>query len=258
MKAFSPQSLLTAITGGLFVLTIGPALAGNQSEHPSAPVPVRVTTGVEEVKGWEQGLVKGNPNLGHWHWDPIYSYKQGYGVLRQKPLKPGNGPFAGGQPGKPTKSTFNYPIDHHDVKPIHLPYSPQAMAEIQGRLSQPERQQSPENEPETKESVSGQLTNHPIKQPVISSYKHTYAQLANPETALKYSNQQTDVYGQLLNPHIQKQSSNQTAIKSNRTAKLDKIKRNHNRITILPNPKSRSIAKKGELGHSGKLENQKR
>jgi len=39
---------------------------------------VRVTTGVVAVSGWEKALIKNDPTLRHWHWDPMYSYKTGY------------------------------------------------------------------------------------------------------------------------------------------------------------------------------------
>ncbi len=256
MKAFSVQSMLVALTGGLFVLTIGPALGDNQSGKAARPVPVRVTSGVEAVQGWEQGLVKGNPNLSHWHWDTIYSYKQSTGILRQRPLKPGSGPMSGTS-GKPIKSTFNYPIERqHDIKPIHIPYSPEAMAEVQGKLFQPEKQQYPEYEPGHQESISGQLNNHPAEQPEISSYKHTYAQLGSPNTALKYNTQRTDVYGQLIDTHTSVKRINQTTIKSYKTTNLAKIRRNHMQTKIVTNAKSSSTARKGQAGHLGKLENQ--
>lgn len=34
---------------------------------------VRETLGTVECKGWEKSLTRGNPNLKHWHWNPIYS-----------------------------------------------------------------------------------------------------------------------------------------------------------------------------------------
>jgi hypothetical protein len=40
---------------------------------------VRYTTGYTESSGWEQSLVKGQPNLGRWNWSPIVSYTQSVG-----------------------------------------------------------------------------------------------------------------------------------------------------------------------------------
>jgi hypothetical protein len=44
------------------------------------------STGNVVVKqGWETGLVKGNPNLGHWHWDAMYSFPSSRPKGPQKP-----------------------------------------------------------------------------------------------------------------------------------------------------------------------------
>lgn len=43
---------------------------------------VRVTTGSVQINNWQHHLVKNNPNLGHWHWNPIYANVQGLKTVR--------------------------------------------------------------------------------------------------------------------------------------------------------------------------------
>lgn len=43
---------------------------------------VRVTTGSVQINGWQHHLVQNNPNLGHWHWNPIYANVQGLKTVR--------------------------------------------------------------------------------------------------------------------------------------------------------------------------------
>lgn len=64
-------------------------LSINTGASAADPRPtVRETVGTVEVRGWQNSLVKGNPNLSHWHWNPIYSNVQGY-----KKLAPGGAPM---------------------------------------------------------------------------------------------------------------------------------------------------------------------
>jgi hypothetical protein len=48
---------------------------------------VRVTTGSVQINNWQHDLVEGTPNLGHWHWNPIYANLQGL-----KTIHANNGP----------------------------------------------------------------------------------------------------------------------------------------------------------------------
>ncbi|HEY9679752.1 MAG TPA: hypothetical protein V6C76_17245 [Drouetiella sp.] len=45
---------------------------------------VRVTTGSVQIDNWQHDLVKDNPNLGHWHWNPIYANTQGLKAIGVK------------------------------------------------------------------------------------------------------------------------------------------------------------------------------
>jgi len=47
--------------------------------------PVRATLGCVEVRNWENNLVKVNPNLRHYHWNPIYANIQGTRLVGPPP-----------------------------------------------------------------------------------------------------------------------------------------------------------------------------
>jgi hypothetical protein len=64
-------------------------LCAGSAARAERPIVVRETTGTVEVRGWEKGLLKGNPNMKHWHWNPIYANPQG---LRR--IRPGSAPSA--------------------------------------------------------------------------------------------------------------------------------------------------------------------
>lgn len=58
------------------------AIAKDQSR------PVSVTLGSVEYRNWQDNLVKGNPNLKHFHWNPIYSNIQGMKMVKPMPKNP--------------------------------------------------------------------------------------------------------------------------------------------------------------------------
>ncbi len=204
---------LLITVNGLLILTIAPALSDNQQQVKTRPI--RVTTGIGAVQGWEQGLVEKNPNLGRWHWDPIYYYKQGSIPVTSRPLR-GEGNPTGKQasPANPINrsSSLSYQTPRwHDVKPIHIPYSPQAMEELRGRLFLPENH--PENTGEHNEILSGKLI-HPS---TIATYKSILPERNDSlNTALKYNSQSTAVYGQLLNAGSTNKSKNKKIITRHR------------------------------------------
>lgn len=47
--------------------------------------PIRATVGSVEVRNWENNLVKYNPNLRHYHWNPIYANVQGTRLVGPPP-----------------------------------------------------------------------------------------------------------------------------------------------------------------------------
>jgi hypothetical protein len=102
---------------------------------------VRYTTGYTETRGWENNLVKGDSNLGHWNWSPMVSYTQ----------------------SSPSKATARQatcaptivPRVSHYVKPIHA-----AMPLSELQISQMHAAQNC-NARLTNENVSCKLRNNP-------------------------------------------------------------------------------------------------
>ena len=195
MKDCSALFRLLITISVMLCLTIAPARSDDRQLVKSRQV--RVTTGIGSVQGWEQGLVQKNPNLSRWHWDPIYYYKQGYGPVTQK-SSPMNGRTTGKQSVNAPGNSDNSPDIWHETKPVHIPYSPQAMAELRGRLSIPKK--PPDDPLADKETVLGKLMTRPPSGETIATYGKILPQRQNSlNTGLKYSSQSTAVYGQLLN-----------------------------------------------------------
>ncbi len=68
-----------------------------------------------QITGWQEDLVKRNPNLSRWHWHPVYIYKQG--ILNRNKSKAAPGRKAG-------TPKYELPVSAdttHYIKPIHLP-----------------------------------------------------------------------------------------------------------------------------------------
>lgn len=70
---------------------------------------VRVTVGSVEIRDWESHLVKNNPNLRHFHWNPIYANVQSRELVSPPP---------------PPKFPINNKPAHHEIKidPSHLSF----------------------------------------------------------------------------------------------------------------------------------------
>ena len=204
-KSYSLIVIVASSCISMFV-TLPSQADPKKQEQPTRTV--RATTGIEAVQGWEQGLVKGNPNLARWHWDPIYSYKQGYMKLPVQNSRPDvakNGSTGNKQVlNNNNKPAFQYPVGQGpDTRPKHIPFSPQALEEVRAKLSQPEKPIMPANQIKREEKVSAHLTqpakeNIP-KEPELSTYGELYSRRENLGTALKYHSEKTSVYGQLLN-----------------------------------------------------------
>lgn len=47
--------------------------------------PIRATVGCIEYRNWQENLVKTNPNLAHYHWNPIYANVQGVRLVGPPP-----------------------------------------------------------------------------------------------------------------------------------------------------------------------------
>ena len=169
-----------------------------KTKNEARPI-VRVTTGVQAVQGWEQGLVRGNPNLARWHWDPIYSYKQGLARVGPEPLSIRNG--TGKQSGKAGPSAYQYAVPaQQDSRPQHIPFSDQAVKEVQARYRQPVHVHT---DKPIETNVFGQLSNKQTQASIlptntIATYGNSYKS-EEKITGLKYSYDKTSVYGQLIN-----------------------------------------------------------
>jgi hypothetical protein len=71
--------------------------------------PVSVTLGSVEYRHWQDNLVKGNPNLKHFHWNPIYSNVQGVKLVKPMPKNPIKGTTPPRKHERATKSAKNSP-----------------------------------------------------------------------------------------------------------------------------------------------------
>jgi hypothetical protein len=133
----------SSITHCLLALSIVTFLCA----HPASAVTkrarlasVRVTTGVVAITGWEKALIKNDPSLRHWHWDPLYEYKTGY------PSIPAN---AGRMKGKiASQAVANEPRFHY-TKPTHLPLptrsrpDPNILESLTGKIEVPRVSEAP-------------------------------------------------------------------------------------------------------------------
>lgn len=90
------------------ILTLlAPLLIANPaSAKDSALAQLPTTTGVVVTRGWESNLVKSDPNLGHWHWNAIYSFTS-------------SRPKGNVQKGSESEHKAQAPTSHY-MKPIHV------------------------------------------------------------------------------------------------------------------------------------------
>jgi hypothetical protein len=218
MKDFTKRYSILVV-GASFILSAVcgsylPAVAGNTAQVSDKRT-VRVTTGIQQVSGWEQGLVRGNPNLARWHWDPIYSYKQGLGRVGPEPLSVKDGQRGNKVSGNSAGSAYKYNIPpQQDNRPVHIPFSSKALAEVQAKLAQPVR---PRNENNVYGKLSNQATQAKIISPTVATYGSPYTS-KELNTSLKYSSDKTAVYGELLNEK-QKAAYHRTKVSKQRTKK---------------------------------------
>lgn len=181
MQYFPPRNLVAAFLIIAFVMSAGTAAWARKHR-------VRITTDAVEVKGWEQALCRNNPNLKHWHWNPIYGNPQSHiyvepenepdyfhrMVKKQKQQNPG-------VVIAPRKSVY--------VKYIHLPNIPPPPKKetnviltannLNGRLSH--------------ENVAGQLSHEKVG--AMLSHEKVGGMLANRDVSAQLASR--DVSGQL-------------------------------------------------------------
>lgn len=107
----------------LLVLCSFQATAAHGADRPT----VRVTTGVVQINGWQGDLVKHNPNLSRWHWNPVYVYKQGLVGGGRKNTN------AAGERSRASAPPPMLPEGSRYVKPVHVPFNPKALAEVEAK-----------------------------------------------------------------------------------------------------------------------------
>lgn len=101
------------------------ALAGDQR-------PVSVTIGCIEYRNWEANLVRNNPNLRHYHWNPIYANVQAVHMVgpgNPPPMEGTSGPKKhGGPPDSPrnlvVKTNKQHPLFYKRPANPHFVYHP--------------------------------------------------------------------------------------------------------------------------------------
>lgn len=215
MKDFSKRYSLLIIIASFIASMIYsarlPTMAENATKKQDQRT-VRVTTGIQQVQGWEQGLVRANPNLARWHWDPIYSYKQGISKLSPEPVKLIDGQRGNKVAGNPGGAAYKYhaPVSQ-DSRPKHIPFSDKALEEVNARYAQPVK-------PQHEDNVYGKLNSKETQAKIISPESPTIATYGYPykvktDTTLKYSSDKTSVYGQLLSERQNTRHKKVTAAK---------------------------------------------
>jgi hypothetical protein len=86
---------------------LAPLLFANQAyAEDSALSQLPKTTGVVVTRGWETNLVKSDPNLGHWHWNAMYSF-------------PSARPKGSVHQNSESEHKSQVPVSHY-MKPIHV------------------------------------------------------------------------------------------------------------------------------------------
>lgn len=187
---------------------------------------IRYTSGSATSSGWEQGLVEGTPNLGHFYWSPITSYSQNYVKVPLPANK--NLEKAGNQPVqlRPSGSIYAKPIhvplpanqNHVNAsiqtanrvvgsvyaKPIHVPlpvarHAPlQTASSLSGKLRVPSGAHTSADVflRLASEHVSGQIVHRRAAAPTIATYATLYASRAGTSTQASLASK--DVHGKLL------------------------------------------------------------
>lgn len=113
-----------------FVLLITSNLAA-QAENHRRVYGLRETVGSVQISGWERGLVQSNPNLGRWHWTPMYANIQR--------IRTYGDPAAKQDKNKSPQTVANLPNipAPHYVKPIHVPLPVKQITKYQSPVKQP-------------------------------------------------------------------------------------------------------------------------
>jgi len=82
---FASQNTRKGLAMAVFMIL---ALVGGQKAEAARQGelrPVRATVGCVEIRNWENNILKSNPNLRHYHWNPIYANVQGTRLVGPPP-----------------------------------------------------------------------------------------------------------------------------------------------------------------------------
>lgn len=152
---------------------------------------LRETVGSVAISGWEQGLVQANPNLGHWHWTPVYANIQRIRTWGDpNPTQPGANKST-------TAREPNIPPPHY-VKPIQLPLpEPQWHKELAKLDSLPRKPHPVEDRSQSssQSNLFGLLVSK--KTTTVAAYDGDYSRASLPGQA-----EHTAVHGRLTSPRL--------------------------------------------------------
>lgn len=97
---------LTFLAAAIFAFIAIPADARNYY--------VRETKGTVQIKGWEKGILKRNPNLKHWHWLPMTA-----NYNRLKPIVPGKDPWKVQRQQRKDRAAMRPQVQRY-IRPNHI------------------------------------------------------------------------------------------------------------------------------------------
>ena len=194
-------------------------LFANQAEaSPGETRPVRIILGSIETKNWENNLVRNNPNLAHYHWNPVYSNVQGTQLVSPMPRPPLNGTAPPGKnpmsphtvfhPAKPRPPVYSKPraippqrntatsLDYRHALPNHdlagriLPKKadPQVWAQLKNKQVGAELVSKPES---VQQNVSGLLK---------PKHRHHHSKNVSAKLACRPHSVKQAVSGKLMTP----------------------------------------------------------
>jgi hypothetical protein len=183
--------------------------------------PVRATLGCVEVRNWENNLVKVNPNLRHYHWNPIYVNVQGTRLVGP-PAPPKQCLTSRGKKqvlaGRPKKQDAKIDNKNYLFRPVQ---------ERRSVYKQPTR------------VAPHRSTNTQIAyKHVAPSMRHTNTSLAYKHASPQLSNR--DMMGRLIPPGGQQDPVTATDLELRRKAMMAKLS---------PPSQSELSAKQGRMGN---------
>ncbi len=92
--------------------------------HAAERRPVSITVGCIEYKNWEENLVRNNPNLRHYHWNPIYSNVQAVHLVGPMNPPPMRGTWGPKKQGTPPGFPKERPLFYKKPTTPHFAYNP--------------------------------------------------------------------------------------------------------------------------------------